>query len=142
MGCWCSFYTANVKALYFVIICSVEDLFTLSSNNFKMVYKVDGYPQLDWFMSLRILKVLLVSCRSQKAAARDGFFQLFLREIWTSYRYELTKASNGQKTALWSSVINRISPFDMLNVNTSYPGSPHLRLVGFSSSLEKPHVIS
>ena len=29
------------------MICSAEDLFTLNSNKFIMVYKVDGNPQLD-----------------------------------------------------------------------------------------------
>ena len=38
----------------------VEDLFTLTSNKFRMVYKVDGNPQLDprdWSMYSNILKV-------------------------------------------------------------------------------------
>ena len=45
--------------LYFVIICSAEDLLTLNSNKFRMVYKVDGNPQLDsrdWSMYSNILK--------------------------------------------------------------------------------------
>ena len=42
----CLLYTAELKTLYFVI-CSVEDLFTLNSNKFRMVSKVDGNPQLD-----------------------------------------------------------------------------------------------
>ena len=49
----CSLYTAELKTLYFVI-CSAEDLFTLNSNKFRMVYKVDGNPQLDsydWSMT-------------------------------------------------------------------------------------------
>ena len=32
--------------LYFVFICSAEDLFTLTSNKFRMVYQVDGSPQV------------------------------------------------------------------------------------------------
>ena len=43
----------------FVIICSAEDLLTLNSNEFRMVYKVDGNPQLDsrdWSMYSNILK--------------------------------------------------------------------------------------
>ena len=43
----------------FRIICSTEDLFTLNSNKFRMVYKVDGNPQLDsrdWSMYSNILK--------------------------------------------------------------------------------------
>ena len=51
--------TAELKTLCFVI-CSTEDLFTLSSNKFRMVYKkVDGNPQLDtcdWSMYSNILK--------------------------------------------------------------------------------------
>ena len=46
------------QTLYFVYICSVEDLFTLASNKFRMVYKIDGNPQLDsrdWSMYLNIL---------------------------------------------------------------------------------------
>ena len=45
------------KTLYFVI-CSAEDLFTLNSNKFRMVYEVDGNPQLDtcdWSMYSNIL---------------------------------------------------------------------------------------
>ena len=41
------------------MICSAEDLFTLNSNKFRMVYKVDGNPQLDsrdWRMYSNILK--------------------------------------------------------------------------------------
>ena len=34
----CSLYTAKLKTLYFVIICSVADLLTLNSNKFRMVY--------------------------------------------------------------------------------------------------------
>ena len=41
------FYTAELKTFYFDIICSAEDLFTLNSHKFRMVYKVDGNPQLD-----------------------------------------------------------------------------------------------
>ena len=44
---WCSLSAAKLKTLYFVIICSAEDLFTLNSNKFRMVYKVDGNLQLD-----------------------------------------------------------------------------------------------
>ena len=43
------------------IICSAEDLFTLNSNKFRMVYKVDGNPQLDsrdWSMYSNILKMV------------------------------------------------------------------------------------
>ena len=32
---------------YFVFNCFAEDRFTLSSNKFRMVCKVDGNPQLD-----------------------------------------------------------------------------------------------
>ena len=32
---------------FFVMICSAENLFTLNSNKFRMVYKVDGNSQLD-----------------------------------------------------------------------------------------------
>ena len=45
---------------YFVFICSAEELFTLTGNKFRMVYKVDGNPQLDlcnWSMYSNILKV-------------------------------------------------------------------------------------
>ena len=45
----------------FVIICSAEDLLTLNSNKFRMVYKVDGNPQLDsrdWGMYSNILNSL------------------------------------------------------------------------------------
>ena len=51
--------SAELKTFYFVI-CSAEDLFTLNSNKFRMVYKVDGNPQLDtcdWSMYSNILKV-------------------------------------------------------------------------------------
>ena len=51
-------YTAELKTLCFVI-CSAEDLFTLSGNKFRMVYRVDGNPQLDtcdWSMYSNILK--------------------------------------------------------------------------------------
>ena len=40
------------------MIFSAEDLFTLNSNKFRMVYKVDGNPQLDsrdWSMYSNIL---------------------------------------------------------------------------------------
>ena len=43
----------------FRFICFAEDLFTLTSNKFRMVYKVDGNPQLDsrdWSMYSKILK--------------------------------------------------------------------------------------
>ena len=43
----------------FRFICSAEDLFTLTSNEFRMVYKVDGNPRLDsrdWSMYSNILK--------------------------------------------------------------------------------------
>ena len=41
--------------------CSAEDLFTLTSKKFKMVYKVDGNLQLDsrdWSMYSNILKLM------------------------------------------------------------------------------------
>ena len=53
------FYTAELKTLHFVI-CSAKDLFTLNSNKFRMVYKVDGNPQLDtcdWSMYSNILNL-------------------------------------------------------------------------------------
>ena len=56
----CSFYAAEFKTLHFVFICFAEDLFTLTSNKFRMVYKVAGNPQLDsrdWSMYSNILKV-------------------------------------------------------------------------------------
>ena len=59
----CSLYTAKLNTLYFVIICSVEDLFTLNGNKFRMVYKVDGNPQLDsrdWSMYSNILNSLRI----------------------------------------------------------------------------------
>ena len=34
---------------------------------------------------------------SQKVAVRDGFVQVFLRETWMSYHYELAIATNGQR---------------------------------------------
>ena len=42
-----SLCTIEIKTLYLVSICSAEDLFTLTSNKFRMVYKVGGKPQLD-----------------------------------------------------------------------------------------------
>ena len=51
--------TAELKTLYFIIICSAEDVFILNSNKFRMVYKVDGNPQLDfcdWSTYSNILK--------------------------------------------------------------------------------------
>ena len=39
--------SAELKTLYFVFIWSAEDLFTLTCNKFRMVYKVTGNPQLD-----------------------------------------------------------------------------------------------
>ena len=51
---------------FFVIIYSAEDLFTLTSNEFRMVYKVDGNPQLDpryWSMYSNILKYHSVRLR-------------------------------------------------------------------------------
>ena len=51
---------SEFKTIYFVI-CSAEDLFTLNSNKFRMVYKVDGNPQLDicdWSMYSNILKLI------------------------------------------------------------------------------------
>ena len=41
------------------MICSAEDLFTLNSNKFRMVYNVDGNPHLDlrdWNMYSNILR--------------------------------------------------------------------------------------
>ena len=52
----------QLKTLYFVFICSAEDLFTLTSNKFRMVDKVDGNPQLDsrdWSMYSNILNTLV-----------------------------------------------------------------------------------
>ena len=57
---------AELKTLYFVFICSaenlfVEDSFALTRNKFRMVYKVDGNPQLesrDWSMYSNIFKFL------------------------------------------------------------------------------------
>ena len=43
----------------FRFICSAEDLFTLTTNKFRMVYEVDGNPQLDsrnWSMYSNSLK--------------------------------------------------------------------------------------
>ena len=48
--------TQNTLFRYY---CSAEDLLTLNSNKFRMVYKVDGNPQLDspdWSMYSNILK--------------------------------------------------------------------------------------
>ena len=59
----CSLYTAVLNTLYFVI-CSAEDLFTLNSNKFRMVYKVDGNPQLDtcdWSMYSNILNKIIMA---------------------------------------------------------------------------------
>ena len=44
------------------MICSAEDLFTLNSNKFRMVYKVDGNLQpdsRDWSMYSNILNLNL-----------------------------------------------------------------------------------
>ena len=52
-------YTAEIKTLYFDFIFSADNLYTLTSNKFSMVYRVDGNPQLDsldWSMYLNILK--------------------------------------------------------------------------------------
>ena len=52
-----SLYCRTKKTL-FRFICSVEDHFTLTSNKFRMVYDVDGNPQLDsrdWSMYSKIL---------------------------------------------------------------------------------------
>ena len=49
----------RTQTLYFVIICSAKDIVPLNSNKFRMVYKVDGNPQLDsrdWSMYSNILK--------------------------------------------------------------------------------------
>ena len=54
-----SLYCRTQYTLFFVIICSDEDLLTLNSNKVRMVYKVDGNPQLgshDWSMYSNILK--------------------------------------------------------------------------------------
>ena len=45
----------------FRFICSAEDLFTLTSNKFRMIYKVDGNLQLDscdWSMYSNILNTV------------------------------------------------------------------------------------
>ena len=47
------------KSKHLIFICSAEDRFTLTSNKFRMVRKVDGNPQLDsrdWSMYSNILK--------------------------------------------------------------------------------------
>ena len=41
------FILPNSKHFISFLICSAEDLFTLISDKFRMVYKVDGNPQLD-----------------------------------------------------------------------------------------------
>ena len=49
----------------FLFICSAEDLFTSTSNEFRKVYKVDGNPQLDardWSMCSKNLKSLITCC--------------------------------------------------------------------------------
>ena len=54
----CCLYVVKIKPLYFVFICSAEDLFTLTSNKFRMVHNVDGNPHLDsfdWSMYSNIL---------------------------------------------------------------------------------------
>ena len=53
-----SLYCRSQNTL-FRFICSVEDLFTLNSNKFRMVHEVDGNPQLDsrdWSMYSNTLK--------------------------------------------------------------------------------------
>ena len=50
------------KSKHFISVfnCFAEDLFTLTNDKFRMVYKVDGNPQLDsrdWSMYSNILKV-------------------------------------------------------------------------------------
>ena len=54
-----SLYCRTQNTYLLTIICSAEDLLTLNSNKFRMVYKVDGNPQLDsrdWSMYSNILK--------------------------------------------------------------------------------------
>ena len=54
-----SLYCRRTQTLSFVFICSAEDLFTLTSNKFKIVYIVDRNPQLDsrdWSMYSNNLK--------------------------------------------------------------------------------------
>ena len=78
---WCSFCTANLRILRFVSIFSAENLFTLSSINFRMVYEVYDYPQLvsrHWSMSSNILKVLYVRIILRKLWQEMIFFQVFL----------------------------------------------------------------
>ena len=41
------FLYCGTQNTYFVFICSAEDLFTLTGNKFRMVYKVDGNLRLD-----------------------------------------------------------------------------------------------
>ena len=40
------FLYCQTQTIYFVIIFSAEDLFTLNSDKFRIVYKVDGNPHL------------------------------------------------------------------------------------------------
>ena len=64
------------------MICSAEDLFTLNSNKFRMVYKVDGNPQLDsrdWSMYSNIFKILGIRFSYNKALAeKENFYSLSL----------------------------------------------------------------
>ena len=58
VGSKCSLY-AEIRTHYFAFDYFAEDLFTLTSNKFKMVRKVDGNAQLDlrdWSMYSDILK--------------------------------------------------------------------------------------
>ena len=54
------FILPNSKRFISVMICSAKDLFTLNSNKFRMVYKVNRNPQLDsrdWSMYSNILNL-------------------------------------------------------------------------------------
>ena len=53
------FLYCRTQNTLFCYYCSAEDLFTLNSNKFRTVYKVDGNPQpdsRDWSMYSNILK--------------------------------------------------------------------------------------
>ena len=60
-----SSYCRN-ETFYFVFICSAKDLFRLTSNKFRIVYKVDGNLQADsrdWSMYSNILNYLnIIHC--------------------------------------------------------------------------------
>ena len=73
------FYTTELKTLYFVFICSAEDLFTLTSNEFRMVDKVDRNPQFDsrdWSMYLNILKTTKLQCSFLNSRGLSGLVYL------------------------------------------------------------------